>query len=167
MSATLRDAPGTVARAVAGNTLEQFRLLDTGDGVEPWPGVLGPEPLIARFFPHELGRFLAGRQQRGLLIQDAQPIAPLHRAAALGGLLVLLALPLLLRSRLGLAGVALAVLVLAAGIGNAAITGGLSGPAVRYQARLAWLFVFAPAALALAAPAALSIRQPIKGRQAA
>jgi hypothetical protein len=167
VSATLRDAPGTVARAVAGNTLEQFRLLDTGDGVEPWPGVLGPEPLIARFFPHELGRFLAGRQQRGLLIQDAQAIAPLHRDAALGGLLVLLALPLLLRSRLGLAGVALAVLVLAAGIGNAAITGGLSGPAVRYQARLAWLFVFAPAALALAAPAALSIRQPIKGRQAA
>jgi len=48
----------------------------------------------------------------------------------------------------------------------AAITGGLSGPAVRYQARLAWLFVFAPAAVALAAPG-LSVRQAVKQRQAA
>jgi hypothetical protein len=59
------------------------------------------------------------------------------------------------------------VLVLAAAVGNAAITGGLSGPAVRYQARVAWLFAFVPLALALAAPAALSVRQSIKRRQAA
>ena len=47
---------------------------------------------------------------------------------------------------------------------NAAITGGLSGPAVRYQARLAWLFAFAPAALLLAAPARASIGQAVKRR---
>jgi hypothetical protein len=144
VAAVVREAPGAAALGVARNTLEQFRLLDTGDGLEPWPGVPGPEPLIARFFPHELDRFLAGRQQRGLLLPDAQAVAPLHRAVALGGLLALLALPALLRRRLGFAGVALIVLVLAAAAGNAAITGGLSGPAVRYQARLAWLFAFAP-----------------------
>jgi hypothetical protein len=164
VAAVVREAPGAVALGVAWNTLEQFRLLDTGDGLEPWPGVPGPEPLIARFFPHELGRFLAGRQQRGLLLPDAQAVAPLHRAVALGGLLALLALPALLRRRLGFADVALVVLVLAAAAGNAAITGGLSGPAVRYQARLAWLFAFAPAALALAA---LSVRQAVEDRQAA
>lgn len=166
VSAVVREAPGTVALRVLGNTLEQFRLLDTGDGLEPWRGVPGPEPLIARFFPRELDRFLSGRQQQGSLLPDAQGLAPLHRAAALCGLLALLALPLVLRRRIGLAGLALVVLVLAAAVGNAAITGGLSGPAVRYQARLAWLFAFAPAALALAAPA-LSIRQAIKRRQTA
>lgn len=167
VAATFREAPGTVVLRAIGNTLEQFRLLDTGDGLEPWHGSPGPEPLIARFFPHELDRFLAGRQQMGLLLPDAQSLAPLHRAAALCGLLALLALPVLLRRRLDLAGVALVVLVLAAGVGNAAITGGLSGPAVRYQARLAWLFVFAPAAIALAVPAGLSVRQTVKRRQAA
>jgi hypothetical protein len=119
VAALVREAPGAAALGVARNTLEQFRLLDTGDGLEPWPGVPGPEPLIARFFPHELDRFLAGRQQRGLLLPDAQAVAPLHRAVALGGLLALLALPALLRRRLGFAGVALIVLVLAAAAGNA------------------------------------------------
>jgi hypothetical protein len=80
-------------------------------------------------------------------------------------------LPVVFRRRLGLPGVSLAVLVLVASLGNAAITGGLSGPAVRYQARLAWLFVFAPAAVLLVAPAAarhrLSVRDPIKRRQPA
>ena len=81
--------------------------------------------------------------------------------------MVLLAVPAVSRRRLGLAGFGLVVLVLAAGIGNALITGGLSGPAVRYQARLAWLFAFAPLALVLAAPAALSVRQAVKRRHAA
>ncbi len=167
VAATMREAPGAVALGVAGNSLEQLRLLDTGDGLDPWPGVPGPEPLIARFFPHELGRFLAGRQQRGLLVQDVQAIAPLHRVAALSGLLALLAVLVLLRRRLGLAETSLVVLVLAATIGNAAITGGLSGPTARYQARIAWLFVFAPVAVALAAPAARSVRQPVERRHAA
>lgn len=164
VAATVREAPGAVALRFLRNTVEQFRLLDTGDGLEAWPGVPGPEPLIARFFRHELARFLLGRQQSGLLLQDAQAVAPLHRAVSLLGLLMLPAMLMLRRRRLGLAGVALIVLVLAAAVGNAAITGGLSGPAIRYQARLAWLFAFAPAALALAA---LSVRQTIKGRQAA
>ena len=166
VSAVLRDAPGAVVLAFAANSAEQFRMVDAGDGLEPWPGTPGPEPLIAQFFPHELDRFLAGRQQRGFLVLDAGDLAPLHRAVALCGLLALLVVPLLLRRRLGSAGAALVVLVLAAGVGNAAITGGLSGPTPRYQARLAWLFAFAPAAVALAAPG-LSVRQAVERRQAA
>lgn len=166
VSAVLRDAPGAVALAFAANSLEQFRMVGTGDGAEPWPGVPGPEPLIAQFFPHERGLLLAARQQRGLLLLDAGAWAPLHRVVALCGFLALLAVPVLLRRRLGSAGAALVVLVLAAGVGNAAITGGLSGPTPRYQARLAWLFAFAPAAVALAAPG-LSVRQAVERRQAA
>jgi hypothetical protein len=166
VAAVLREAPGAVAAGVVSNTLEQFRLLDTGDGLEPWPGVPGPEPLIAEFFPQELERFRADRQQHGELLADARTVAPLHRVVALAGLMALLLVPVVGRRRLGLAGVGLVVLVLAAGIG--AITGGLSGPAVRYQARLAWLFAFAPMALALAAPsAAPSVGQAVDRRRAA
>ena len=167
VSAVLRDAPGAVALAFAANSLEQFRMVDTGDGTEPWPAVPGPEPLIAQFFPHERDLFLAARQQRGLLVLDAKEWAPLHRVVALCGVAALVAVPVLLRRRLGVAGAALVVLVLAAGVGNAAITGGLSGPTPRYQARLAWLFVFAPAAIALAATPGVSIRQAVERRQAA
>ena len=160
VAATLREAPGTAALGILGNTVEQLGLLGTGDGLEAWPGEPGPEPLIARFFPRELDRFLAGRQQSRLLLADAQALSPLHQAVAVCGLLALVVLPVvaLRRRRFSLGLVALVVFVLAAAIGNAAITGGLSGPAVRYQARLAWLFVFAPAAL-LIAPAA-SVRRP-------
>ena len=166
VSAALRDAPGAVALAFVANSAEQFRMHDTGDGLEAWPGVPGPEPLIAHAFPHELDRFFAARQQRGFLVLDARDLAPLHRTMAVGGLLALVVVPLLLRRRLGLAGAALVVLVLAAGVGNAIITGGLSGPTPRYQARLAWLFAFAPAGIALAAPG-LSVGQAVKRRQAA
>ena len=126
----------------------------------PAPAGITVSSLIARFFPRELDRFLAGRQQSRLLLADAQALSPLHQAVAVCGLLALVVLPVvaLRRRRFSLGLVALVVFVLAAAIGNAAITGGLSGPAVRYQARLAWLFVFAPAAL-LIAPAA-SVRRP-------
>ena len=165
VAAVVREAPGAVVLGVARNTLEQFRLMDTGDGLEPWPGVPGPEPLIARFFPRELQQFQDSRQQRGLLQQDAAAVAPLHRAAALLGLGVLLVvLPMRLRRR-GLTKLALALFVLAAAIGNAAITGGLSGPATRYQARLAWLFVLAP--VALLTPPAASVRRPTERRETA
>ena len=74
-------------------------------------------------------------------------------------------LPMQLRRRRCLPKLALALFVVAAAIGNAAITGGLSGPAIRYQARLAWLFVLAPAALLM--PPAASVRRPAERREAA
>jgi hypothetical protein len=148
--ATVLDAPGAVAAAALENTLRQLVMLDTGDGLEAWPGVPGPEPLIARHFPEELEAFRASRQQAGLLRPDAERLAPLYRAAALAGFAALVLMLATGRGRraIGLPGAALAAFVLVAALGNAAVTGGLSGPVHRYQARLAWLFVLAPALLA-------------------
>ncbi len=150
--ATLREAPVAVGRSMAANTLRQLRLLRTGDGLEAWPDVPGPGPLIARFFPAERPAFEAARQQRGLLEAEARGFAPLHAALGLGGLAALALLLVLRRPAMGLPERALAGLVLAAAIGNAAVTGALSVPTDRYQARLAWLFVLAPG-LALAGAA--------------
>jgi len=151
VAATMRATPAEVAGHMLRNGLRQLWMLGTGDGLEPWPGLPGPGPLIARFFPREHQPFLDSRQQRGELLQDAAFVAPLHRAVALLGLLGLVGLLLVRGQALGFPGMALAALVLAAALGNAAVTGGLSGPAERYQARLAWLFAFAPAVL-LAVP---------------
>ncbi len=147
--ATLAHDPGGVAAAFLRNTWRQLGHAATGDGLEPWPGVPGPEPLIARFFPQELEAFRAARQYRGLLLPEARSVAPLHQAASLAGAVLLTLLLLLRGRRLSPAGLALGLLVLAAILGNAMITGGLSGPAERYQARILWLLAFVPLPLAL------------------
>ena len=154
VAGTLREVPGAVARAMLANAATQFLTLDTGDGLEAWPGVPGPEPLIARFFPQELAPFRASRQQRNLLRVEASALAPLHRGVALAGLLALPVLLVLRRRSLDLPDGALILLVLTAALGNAAITGALSVPADRYQARIAWLFAFTPPLVMR--PAALS-----------
>jgi hypothetical protein len=97
---------------------------------------------------------------------EAQALAPLHRAAAWLGILGLLAVPLLRGRALGRPGAALVLFVLAGALGNAAITGGLSGPAVRYQARLAWVFALVPGAL-LAMPRRDLVGEPVQPRDAA
>ncbi len=150
VAATLRDEPATVAANGLRNATRQMVMLETGDGLEAWRGAPGPEPLIERYFPAgELAAFRAARQARGLLLADAQRFAPWHALLAWAGLLVL---PLAaLARRRHRAAVALCVLVLAGAAGNAVLTGALSGPHVRYQARIAWLFVLTPVAvLALA-----------------
>jgi hypothetical protein len=165
IAGTLREAPGAVAASAAGNLLAQLTRMRTGDGLEAWPGQPGPEPLIARFFPGELTQFQDSLQRRGLMRPRVETwLAPLHVAAAAAGaaaLVLLLGLRAasLLRGRGrpggagALAGPALGVMVLAAALGNAAITGALSVPADRYQARLAWLYLLAPGLLLAAAPA--------------
>ena len=135
------------AAAMAENALRQFVLLGTGDGLIPWPAVPGPAPLIARFYPQESAAYAAARQQHGTLLPLAESLSPLHVATAGLGFLALVLLLVLRGRRMTLPAVALALLVLAAAAGNAAITGALSGPAERYQARLAWLIAFAPALL--------------------
>jgi len=147
ISGTLHEAPVAVARAMLENAVRQFCRFGTGDGLEAWPGIPGPEPLIASFFPHELEGFQTSRQERGLLAEDAQALSPLHVAVAVAGLVALVLLLLLKGRRLGLPSAAFGLFVLAAAVGNATIAGGLSGPAERYQARIAWLFAFAPSVL--------------------
>ncbi len=166
------EDPLGVLRAAVANTLEQMSRSNTGDGLGPWLGLPGPEPLIERFFPAEHAAFLAARQQRGTLLPLAERLAPLHAAVFYGALLVLLAALAWTRqgasrrgaSRRGashlaatqaatprgpMRGEMLTALVLAALLGNAAITGALSGPADRYQARITWLALIAVVAVVL------------------
>ncbi|WP_237215490.1 hypothetical protein [Falsiroseomonas oryziterrae] len=142
---TLAREPGAVVAETLRNAWRQFVWFGTGDGLEPWRGVPGPEPLIVRFFPGELGAFRESRQYAGLLQPEARALSPLH--VALGWLgLALLPAAAWLRRR-DLPALALCLMVLAASLGNALVTGGLSGVNERYQGRIAWLFPFAVAAV--------------------
>ena len=120
--AALRADPLGEVRAALRNTAEQLTRFDSGDGLEAWPAQVSP--WIARDFPpHEQAAYAAARQQLGALAVPAL-LGRLHWFGGLGGLAAcLLLLP-----------VALPV--------NAAITGSLSTPHDRYQARLMWLAPF-------------------------
>lgn len=163
VAATLRAEPGAMLDAALRNTAEQLALFGLGDGLESWPPPHGPVPVVARFFPHELNDLQHGRQQTGLLLREAQAFQPLHLLVlALGGG-VLVFLLVARRQRLPFSSQALAVMVLAMLLGNAAITGVLSGPAARYQARIIWLVPFAGLAMAsglrlMPQPAAAGLR---------
>lgn len=162
VAATLSEDRGGVLLSALANSLRQLAMFDTGDGLGPWLDLPGPEPLIADFFPWEHDSFVASRQAHGRLLDDAEDFAPLHRVLAWAGLLLLPTTVLLCRRHLP--ALALCVMVLGAAAGNALITGGLSGPNHRYQARLAWLFPLAPALALVAArqpayrPSALAAR---------
>ena len=138
------EDPVTMLRAAVANTLEQLGRTATGDGLMAWPGTPGPEPLIARFFPAEHAAFLAARQQQGTLLPLALRLSPLHGTVFLICLVGLLGALLLPGGRPRPRGaVMLTAMVLGAVLGNAIVTGALSGPADRYQARLIWLGLLA------------------------
>jgi hypothetical protein len=166
VAATLLREPGAVVVGALGNALRQFPMLGTGDGLWAWPDVPGPRPLIAAHFPPgEVAAYDASRQQAGLLQRDVSALVPLHVTLAWAAL-VLLPLLAWLRRREA-AACALCLLVLAAAVGNATLTGGLSGVEARYQGRIAWLLVFAAVATAGAARVRLLIRHPVEWRDPA
>jgi hypothetical protein len=146
IDAGLRADPLGLARAALGNTAAQLASFASGDGLNAWPAQVTPK--IAADFPAaETARYAAARQQQGTLEVPA-PLAHLHRIAALIGVAgCLLLLPGAWRRRHPAAGLLIVVLV-SLPVG-AAVTGALSGPHDRYQARLMWLPPFA-ASLALA-----------------
>ena len=149
VAATLAAYPLDVAAAMLRNGLRQIGMTRIGDTLGNEHLELSARRMIVAGFPHELAQFDTALQMRGLL-QDA--VAPLHlpQAAAL-----LLAVPVALfawwhaarsgdRVRLGL--------LLAALVGlsaNALVTGALSKPHHRYEARIVWLL---PLAAVLALP---------------
>ncbi len=138
IEAALRDAPSDALNSFFGNVKEQLGRFATGDGLEPWPATV--RPVIARAFPAgELRAYDASRQSAGSLLLPPW-LQALHRGAAIAGVAVLCIAPILSRRRVK-AGLLAAVLL--ALVGNAAITGGLSQPHDRYQARLIWLAVAA------------------------
>lgn len=147
IAATLAAEPMTEIDAVLRNGARQLARFATGDGLVAWPREV--TPWIHRDFPAwEAATYDAARQTRDRLVVPDW-LATLHHVVAIGGvLLCLAALPRALARRDIAAGFIL--LMLAALVLNALITGGLSGPHDRYQSRVMWL---PPLLAALSVPA--------------
>lgn len=136
IAATLRDHPGWVAATALRNSLVQLVRFQSGDGLEPWPTQVSP--WIARDFPaREVQAYQAARQRNGVL-DVPFGLGAVHVGVAVAGIALSLGLlPRTVRRSPVHAGfLAIALLALPA---SAVITGALSGPHDRYQARIAWL----------------------------
>lgn len=121
---------------------EQLATFGTGSGLgrEIW----GAAPLLdvlQQRFPQDFAAYTAARQYAGIRL-DA--VSGLHRIV-LGVFMVTALLLAVIYPRRDVVGQVLIVLV-AAALANAAVTGIVSNPDDRYQARLVWVFV--PAVLA-------------------
>ena len=139
--AIANDPEGFMTAALE-NGFREFIAIETGERLESWPGAEGPRPMIDRFYHHELAAYDHSLQETGRLVAFVKPFATLHVVVAwfgLAGLLVLLVIERRDRLRFGFC-----VMVLAAVVGNALITGALSGVESRYAARIAWLMAFIP-----------------------
>ncbi len=159
--AVLLAYPVEIAGAMLRNAWTQLGLVRVGDALVPDHLDVAVEPKLRRFFPpEEQARYFASMQQTGALPGWAAPFAFAHLAVLVGGGLGSLAVLARWRRDRTLAGFALVVLVgLAA---NAAVTGALSRPHHRYQARIAWLAVLPPAfALMRLGGAGLGGRAPV------
>ena len=151
VEAAVRADPAGEARAALSNTVEQMIRFDSGDGLEPWPDQV--TPWITRDFPpREQNAYAAARQQMGSL-RIPGLLLWVHRTVAVAGVVAWLGLlPVALRRRAACGGFLLAVLI--ALPVSAAITGALSAPHERYQARIMWL----PAFMAVTSAASLRRR---------
>ena len=117
------------------DTVKQFFMFKTGDGIESQEWILKPE--MQKMMPAQIPAYLAARQQSGHF-----RFAGLNMIHVTVGFLSLLGLAMLLhrfviRRRWDEA--ALPGLVLVALIGNAIICGTFSNPHNRYQSRIIWL----------------------------
>jgi hypothetical protein len=148
---TLRTAPAAELQAALANTLEQLSRFSSGDGLNPWPVQVTPP--IERDFPaREAAAYASALQQTGALAVPPA-LATLHRVVALAGVAgCLLLLPVALWRRSPCAWFLLVVLLTLPV--SAAITGALSAPHDRYQARIMWL----PPFIAVLSVAALRTR---------
>jgi hypothetical protein len=140
IAAAIGAKPLVELRAIAGNGVRQMVRFATGDGLNAWPRSV--TPVIERHFPpREVAAYRAARQSRDTFdLPDW--LLLLHRTVALAGLIgcaTVAAIGLYRRDQAGAlcAGILLVLAV------NAVVTGGLSGPHDRYQARVAWLAPFA------------------------
>jgi hypothetical protein len=142
---TLRMYPGMHIATAARAIIDQFLLMKTEVSVNPdWnaPAIGALTVLVPQIMP----RLNAARQQAAPFALDTLNL--LHVAVAAISIIALAAI-LALPRRLPVAppAVAMALTVLVALLGNAAICGIFSNPVDRYQSRLVWL---APLALAAA-----------------
>lgn len=141
---TLARHPGAVLDAFLRNSARQFVMIGTGGWINFGPGMMD-KPItryIALQFPRDYPRYVTSAQLRGTIPVAA--LATWHIYFVIIGAFacaILLATPLR-RPLFAL----LLLMVLAALIGNAMVTGGISAVHDRYQTRLVWLVVFAACA---------------------
>jgi hypothetical protein len=157
VAATLRDRPIEVAAAMLRNSLAQLALVRVGDTLgNEHLALSARRPIAAAFPPGELTAFDAAAQMRGGLPARAAPFLLPHLPVLL---LCTLAAPWLLwRLRRDRARLALLAGALVAVLANAAVTGALSKPHHRYQARIVWLLPLA--VLVISSPAARAAQRP-------
>jgi hypothetical protein len=114
------------------STFKQFVAVATGDGLTPWNW--GTQYAFMKFAPDALKGYVAGRQATSPF--DFTWINYIHIPLQA---LAIIALPIIIATRLDRRSSHLAALLFVALVGNAAICGALSNPHDRYQSRLAWL----------------------------
>ncbi len=147
----VREHPGAIIRSSADNFLRQLLRFRAGDGIHAWPGTV--RPVLARSFPaREVRAFDASLEEHNQLVVPFW-MQLLQDMAFLGGLAATL-YGLAVSQRRGDPLALLCAAVLLCLVGNAAITGVLSGPHDRYQNRVIWLTCVAPLLLAARAWAA-------------
>jgi len=132
---SLKRYPLMQVRAALYDSVLQFFMFKTGDGIESQASILRPE--LRKDAPGELPAYLRARQQRQRI-----PFEDLNMLHVTVGMLSLLGSVLLLhhaalRGRWD--GAMLPGLVLVGLIGNAIICGTFSNPHDRYQSRVLWL----------------------------
>ena len=137
----------------AKDSVEQFVIFHTGDGIDPQQWIIGRDFRI--FMPSQLPAYDVARQQKGRI--PFRAINFVHLPAAWLGLVLLIGGFILALRKSESKSAALFGFILAALVGNAIICGVLSGPHARYQSRLMWTPVLA---LALVGSNRLALRQP-------
>ncbi|MHA1566887.1 MAG: hypothetical protein ACTSX7_16375 [Alphaproteobacteria bacterium] len=128
------------------NSWRQFGRFATGDGLRVYAakhaalgGIGGgyADEVLQRHFPGEFNAYIGSRQmQQTLPIAAIRPIHLLAGAAAALAAIIVLAKALRRRQTMA---IALFATILLALVGNAVISGGLSGVHDRYQSRVIWL----------------------------
>jgi hypothetical protein len=132
---SLKRYPLMHMKAALYDSVLQFFMFKTGDGIESQARILRPE--LSKDAPGELPAYLKARQQRQRI--RFEELNMLHVTV---GMLSLLGLVLLLNHALlhrRWDGTLLPGLVLAGLVGNAIICGTFSNPHDRYQSRAIWL----------------------------
>jgi hypothetical protein len=135
---TVKEYPGWVLWSSLEATVDQFLMLETGDGLDNYQDYT--RKVFSRLSPQIAEDFNAADQQRrGITQRLFDWLNRVHLPIAYGSLLglVLVAVAGIRHRRYEMA--ALAGYVLVALWGNAFICGALSSPFDRYQSRLVWL----------------------------
>jgi hypothetical protein len=146
---TLATYPGWILRAFVENTAREFVDVGTGGWINFPPEMLG-RPItkyIEYQFPDAYPDYLNSLQVRGRIPTGA--LATGHRLVVIAAALACCAFLVIAVRRRQRIYVTLCALLLAALLGNAMVTGGISAVHDRYQTRVAWLIVLAAAVGAL------------------